>query len=504
MSHLHHKVSALVDGELSPSARSRALAHARRCPQCRREIVETVEVKRRLHKLAPVEVSDDLLLVVASGARARPPSTYPDRSRVVRLALTGVGSLSVAIVVLAYVVGAPAPVQTRIVSPSVEEFAAEFADGSGHSPLSDPAVGLTLPDDSGAATPIGFDGTDDVWGRTSVGSAPGGYDAIPGTGSGDDRAALRWLHKAWAAPQRLAFHGWRVVKALMPAGMAQSVVEVTHNPGQGTTYAEPSTGPEPSEWFVADADSEAGADPASSATGADSDLTVAQLAAGYDLRSEGVDVVDGRRAQVVSMSRSGQVSTRFWIDEATGLLLRKTMYVDGLLVRWSGYSSIDMRRHGFMQHLPPERPAPPTTRLSRSAAALLADEGWVCPERLSGDFRLLALRQLESREGVVQADYGDGLSAVSMFEQQGSLDATTLDGFRPANLQGRAVYVRDGLPTVVVWEAGARVFTLVTDVPAQSVGDLVTHLPGDAEPAHHGPMSRIGHGLTRLASAVTP
>jgi len=44
VSHLHHKVSALIDGELSANARTRALAHARTCAQCRREIAETLDI----------------------------------------------------------------------------------------------------------------------------------------------------------------------------------------------------------------------------------------------------------------------------------------------------------------------------------------------------------------------------------------------------------------------------------------------------------------------------
>ena len=59
-------LSALIDGELSPRARERAVTHARNCAQCRREIAETLEVKQRVTKLAPVEVSVDLRDLVAS------------------------------------------------------------------------------------------------------------------------------------------------------------------------------------------------------------------------------------------------------------------------------------------------------------------------------------------------------------------------------------------------------------------------------------------------------
>ena len=105
VSHLHHKVSALIDGELSPHARSRALpmpAPARSAAGDR----ETLEVKRRVTKLAPVEVSDDLLEVVVvdhSPAAAAPaPTSRPARLRRV---VVGAGSMSAVVIVLAYVVG---------------------------------------------------------------------------------------------------------------------------------------------------------------------------------------------------------------------------------------------------------------------------------------------------------------------------------------------------------------------------------------------------------------
>jgi anti-sigma factor RsiW len=100
VSHLHHKVSALIDGELSLHARARALSHARGCPQCRQEIAETLEVKQRVTELAPAEVSADLLDVLAS---AVPPRVVPCPAGgppLLRRVFVGVGSMSAVVIAL--------------------------------------------------------------------------------------------------------------------------------------------------------------------------------------------------------------------------------------------------------------------------------------------------------------------------------------------------------------------------------------------------------------------
>lgn len=499
MSHLHHKVSALVDGELSPAARSRALAHARACQQCRREIAETLELKRRLHKLAPVELSEDLLHVVAFVAPARPAAPECGRSPLLRRGLVGAGSLSAVVIVLAYVVGAPVPTPPRQVTPSVEEFAAEFADSTGLAPLSDPPVGATSAvagAPGGVMAPIGLRDAGDPWAQEASLSAPTRYDdsaAEPDS----ERAAVQLLRRAVTAPQRIAFQGLRVVRAVMAGGVRQSSVRIKHNPGQGTTFDVRTESSTPTRWFVSDADAARG--------GAD-DRAAHRLADAYDLHMDGVENVDGRPAHVVSASHGGDLSARFWIDDATGLLLRKTMYVDGQLVRWSGFTSIDTHKPTFMPHLPPEVKVAPKTPVSTSTAPALSDKGWPCPELLATSFRLLALNEVDTEGGVMNAEYSDGMSTVSVFEETGTLDVDALEGFEARTVAGGIVYVRSGLPMTAVWQAGDRVLTMVTDAPEQVVDSVLDELPhGDTSVASaDGPMARVGHGLTRMASAVTP
>lgn len=501
MSHLHHKVSALVDGELSSAARSRALAHARACPQCRQEIAETMEVKRRLHKLAPVELSDDLVHAVAYVAPTRPLPVGTDRAPILRLVAFGAGSLSAVVIVLAYVVGAPAPPQAKPVTPSVEEFAAEFAGSTGRSPLSDPVVEAVARDPSaGVTSPIDFGAGDGTAKLPTPAPYPAGVTPYDARQTRDSGAALRLLRKAVLASRRVAYVGVRVVRALTPSGVQSSAVQVRHVPGQGTRFdAGESTGSSGTgggsegRWFVADAAADgAAAHP------------VSRLAGAYDLHMDGSQMIDGRATSVVSASQDGAVAARFWIDDHTGLLLRKAMYVDGELVRWSGYTSIDLTPQAFMEHLPPQLRTAASTTLSTSIAPALNDKGWTCPQWLTKDFKLLALRQVDADGGVIHAEYTDGLSSVSVFEERGALDASSLAGFRLETLAGRPVYVGEGLPMIVVWQAGDLVMTMVTDAPEQVARQLLARFPHGASQGPPSLPSRIGHGLSRIASAVSP
>lgn len=499
MSHLHHKVSALIDGELSPNARTRALAHARGCAQCRQEIAETLEVKRRVNKMAPVEASADLLDVV--GSITMPPLAAPAPSgqrTLLRRAVAGAGSLSAVVIALAYVVGAPQASQAKVVSPPVEEFAAEFADSTGLAPLSDPAVGGLDADPASSATPVTspVDTKISTWSSAVGGLARDGGRAVSTWQTGDDPSAVVELARALEAPEQLGYVGVLVIRSVSLGDTASFRVEVQHVPGQGTRFdVLRQNGDVRGESFITEprvAAHEPAGDP------------LDKLASAYDLYVEGRQEIGGRAATVVSASQHDQVTARFWIDVRTGLLLQRALYVDGQLVRWSGYSSIDVNRHGFMPHLPPELATPQTTALSKAAAPALNDLGWTCPQWLTQRFRLSLLHQVDTDGGVMRADYTDGLSNISVFEERGSLDTSSLGDFHGVMVGGNLVYVKAGLPMLAVWESGGTVFTVVTDAPRPMADALISRLPHRAAEGETGLASRVGHGLSRLVSAVSP
>ena len=127
------------------------------------------------------------------------------------------------------------------------------------------------------------------------------------------------------------------------------------------------------------------------------------------------------------------------------------------------------------------------------------------PDGLPGGFRLFDARLSApgEPEHVLHLAYSDGLSTTSLFAQRGALGTTPPDGFERDAVEGRPVWVRAGAPERVVWSGGGAVWTLVSDAPADVVRDAVAALPRDRA-ERDGVLARLGRGLGRLASALSP
>ncbi len=484
MSHLHHKVSALIDGELQGAARRRALAHARSCAVCQRELEQTYALKQRLLGLAAAEPPADLFAALGS-VRATPTDTPVGtfKATLVRRTLVGAGTMSLAVVTLAYAVGgAEAP--AAAVTPAVNSFSLEFAGSTGLEPLSDPAV---------EALPTGTPAR-----RMSPVAAtiiePSSGPASRPSPSGDDLAAVRLLERAAVAPTRLAYSGLQEVAWYGAAGESTVTLEVRHAPHQGTSFALTSGGTDSPATFLPQ--NEVGSRSILSGERVD------QLISSYDVSMAGHDVVDGRAATVVTASRDEQPIARFWIDDATGLLLRREMYDDGRLIRVSQLFGVKTSGAGFMKHLPPELEVPVGTRLSIDFAPSLTDRGWACPPKLPNDFSLTLLNRLGDARNVMHAAYTDGLSTVSVFEERGTLDTTALNDYRHVTSDNASVWIQQGLPTVAVWQADGTIYTMVTDAPPSTTAELVAALPHDPDPQSDG--SRLGRGLDKIGAALLP
>jgi hypothetical protein len=489
VSHLHHRLSALIDGELRGHARDKALSHVRSCEMCRRELIDTLEVKQRLNRLSVVELPPDLVAVMESrtlGSTRRPVTPAPSgRALFFRRALVGVGSLSAVVLAVSYAIGAPETSQARRLTPPVEEFTADFADTTGLAPLSDPAVQAMSSEGSGSMVSANFVSRSAEPSRSSA-DCPVDPDESP---------AVAQLRRAVAAPEHTASQGFRFVRAYQGTTVDSYLVHVEHVPDQGTAFAVVETGGS-SRVFVPSSD------------GAEDGLEgkpVRPLLSAYDLSvAADADDLDGRRAVVIDACKHGELMARFWVDEQSGLLLRKSMYVGGALVRSSGFSSLEMMPAASFIPRAPLMAAPPSTTLSRTQAPALSDEGWICPDRLARDFDLSLLGEVDTAGDVMHVEYTDGLSTLSVFEEHGQLDSSTLAGFSRHLVDDEPVYVREGLPLVAVWQSGSTVFTLVTDAPDQRVDQLLGALPHLPPPAGSGVSGRIGTGFDKLASAVSP
>lgn len=495
MSHLHQKVSALVDGELTGSARNRAINHLRGCDACRHEVEQTLILKHRVSGLGAVEPSGDMFVRLGAlphhEGSARPRRRFSTARRVG----VGVGSMSVAVLTLAYVVGGAEPPQVASVAPPVDEFAAEFAAETGAAPLSDPAVeamnatAVAYPVSAATPTPA------QVQSVVSPSAVHPQADWAPKAGTGDDLDAVDALEAAMMAPERVAYRGDRVVIDMTSDTASMVRVSVEHVPGQGTSFDVTDSPDEATATFVAQGE-------AASARGfAGGQLQL--LVDAYDLTTSGSTVVAGRAAIVISARRGQELVARFFVDDATGLMVRREVYDRGQLVRSSAFESLRTSAGGFLSHLPPELITPAATAVSTRLAPMLNDDGYACPSTLSDTFELTTLDRVDSSSDTIHAAYSDGLSTASVFEQRGQLGTDGLQGFRPVDIDGMQVAVREGLPTVAVWASEGTVYTLVTDAPMSTSAALIADLP-HRPPVREDTSNRLVRGFETLGSFLSP
>jgi sigma-E factor negative regulatory protein RseB len=487
MSHLHHKLSALIDGELTGSARRRALDHLQSCADCRSELSATLDLKRRLTGLRPSEPSADLFssLGAMPQSRAVGEDVTPPRRVALRRALVGAGTVSIAFVSLAYAVGAPETANVAAVVPPVEEANAEFAANAGGYGLSDPAVDALL------TMSLGTGGSQAVGELTPVafGVGVGAAAAIATMRRGDDAAAVSLLRRAVRAPERLAYRGVRSVKDHTSAATQEIRIAVNHVPDQGTSYRVLGGG---AALFINRSDE-----------GSTAATRMTVLAQTYDVRIVGHGEVLGRPATVVGVGDDGRLVASLWIDDATGVLLDRDLYDNGTLVRSSRFESIEISRSGFLAHPPPEMAPTGGSDLPTRYAGLLGDQGWTCPGHVGAGLTLTALGRVGPAGEVVEAVYSDGISSTSVFEQRGSLDRSVLAGYRQVVVSDAPVYVRNGLPSTWVWQSGDTVYTVLSDAPPAQVAAAVADLPHQRA-EDDGPLARIGSGLERIGSFLDP
>ena len=140
MSHLGHRLSALIDGELSHAQRERALAHLARCEPCRCEAAALRVLKQRMHALGEATANTALTdRLVALGARGQVPGSiglprrrWPVRS--VAVAVLAMAGLSVP--AAAFMAGGGQAEPGPGVTPAIEEFMTQHELTTGDVPTS--------------------------------------------------------------------------------------------------------------------------------------------------------------------------------------------------------------------------------------------------------------------------------------------------------------------------------------------------------------------------------
>ncbi|WP_019634733.1 sigma-E factor regulatory protein RseB domain-containing protein [Actinomadura atramentaria] len=296
----------------------------------------------------------------------------------------------------------------------------------------------------------------------------------------DDAGAIRLLRAAADAARRVPYQGKRFL-TVWGATATTAAAAVAHIPGRGTLYG-----------AMLRPDGPAAADPP---TG----RVLAALLRNYTVLRGADTGVLGRAAHLVEAHRhGGGVAGRFWLDAATGLLLRRELLdARGRQVAESGFTELVVGPAAAPPRGVPDASALWPTALDRAARTALRGDGWPVPEELPGRLRLFDARR--APDGTVHLGFSDGLAAVSVFVQRGRTDRSALPGWRPAR---HGILVRDDdlLRHWAITSSNGYVVTVVTEAPASTAVAVAARL----RPRRDAVTARLGRGVRRLGSWLNP
>ena len=496
--------SAFVDGALNNTDRERLLSHLVDCVDCRRDIEDLRAVRELLNQTkaqpgpTPTDLSVRLVSIAgqdsyaplwtrpfrrAPSSRARTTGGLPSRRRTVKLRIAAATMAVGATITAMGVVGYAAAPSLAAISDPTSEAQAAFSSSVGQFPLaSDSLNAVMLADSNPLSTgPRSIEPSP----RLDVPTAPSGQTMT----AAEARATMQ---RAADAAHSISYSGRQSFLAYRNGVTIVAQIDVETRAGQGSQIVVNSpTGRQLLNEFT----------PSLLSSRVVNDELLTLLERNYRVAGIRGSSVAGRTATVVTATRDGQPAARWWIDDATGLVLWQETYGKNGSVELSfGFSSVAVSRaNSILEHLPPRLAVPRTnTSLTLSSAADLAAAGWSCPRKLAG---LSLVRLRSDRVGnpeTVHMVYSDGLATVSVVEQSGRLAAAPQGSAWDATL---GAYVRRGASTVATWQSGDVVFTLVTDGNSGVLADAVASLPhsGAETPTTLG---RIKAGWSRILADV--
>lgn len=244
---------------------------------------------------------------------------------------------------------------------------------------------------------------------------------------------------------------------------------------------------------------------------------LAAIAEKYDVTVTGQERLLDRPSIALEMRRrsDGSLREQLWFDEVTGLLLRRQTYEGAdRPLRLVTYLSLDLDPGSFRrterQETRPEHQSPleerphTVTALDDNELQALRHAGWVIPEALSGGYHPVGAYVVEGSDSQpLQVVYGDGVYTVSLFQQRGTPDWSSLPegAQRARHVDGRAYEWPGAVPQRLVWEAWGTTFSLVGDAPPEELAAMVASLPA---PETVGMADRLRRKLRNLWSWVSP
>jgi sigma-E factor negative regulatory protein RseB len=311
---------------------------------------------------------------------------------------------------------------------------------------------------------------------------------------------VRLLSRAALASRTVSYRGEEMLSDWGRAGPVTSVVDVWHASG-GVAMAHAVTGapgrPGAVPHIAAPPPSLGGDALVGSVMLGMSPRLAGLLGANYQVAAVGWGQVAGRTARVITARRDGRLAARIWLDKATALPLRREIFDGrGHIVSVASFVVLTVGANAAAA----SASAVPRRWVTARPARLRA-EGWPLPGPLPDGLAPLGAREGSTATGpVVDLDYSDGLSLVSVFLQRGHLK-TRPAGWWRMTLGGHPVYTDDSDGQTFVWPAHGFVYTLVAAAPPQTVTQVVAALPHDGSP---GLLGRLRQGLHRLLSWLIP
>ncbi len=138
--------------------------------------------------------------------------------------------------------------------------------------------------------------------------------------------------------------------------------------------------------------------------------------------------------------------------------------------------------------------------VSQDTVDELTRDGWPCRPNLAGDLQRTHAGYMHG-DDTIALSYTNGTTRMRLYEQTGWLDPASLDGFSRAGWGTASVWIRPGDPTLVSWDEGGVVFTMVTDADPGRIREAVAELPTRDGPAGH--LTRVDHGLDRMTAWIS-
>jgi negative regulator of sigma E activity/anti-sigma factor RsiW len=493
--------SAFVDGALDYPDRERLLSHLVDCAQCRQDVEDLRAVRTLLKQSrnepgpAPSDLSSRLVSIAGPESiaplwtrpfrRIQPPHAsrtggLPSHRRIVKLRIAAasmaLGATLTAIGVIGY---AAAPRLVAIDDPTGEAQAA-FTSSLGQFPLASDALNAVMLADSRALT-------------ASISPRPEGPSVAAGP-TLSPAQAQDMMQKAANAEESVSYSGSQSFLAYRAGRAIVAQVDVDARARQGTQVRVNSqNGQQLHRGFT----------PALISSRVVDDELLDLLERNYDLSGTGGANVAGRSASVVTATResSSSAAARWWIDDATGIVLWQETYdTSGSVDVSFGFTAVSIS-HGesILEHLPPKLTVPRTsTSLTLSSAAELKASGWSCVRELAGLSLVRIRSDRANNPDIVHLVYSDGLNTVTVFQQRGQLKAA------PAASQwdgGLGAYVRRGASSVATWQSAEMVLTVVTDGSPVVLAEAVESLP-HARAVPQTTLDRIEAGWARILADV--